>query len=130
MKVKKMISSLIIGAFITTSVANSAIILFPVGLLFLFSPGCNNAPGLCLFLEDQNVEQSIQSKMAMNYPFLDELALENLSALISDQVPSKLSDKGTVINIDRQTLVEQILLPSGAMDFYPTLSEQLIEDFK
>ncbi len=116
--------------------ANAAIVLFPVGLLVYLSPTCDYRPTLCLILEEDNYNTAIEKTVADKYPWLDEMSVQDLSTMISaelernSQVSNLESGKEVQVSLTEDALIENILAPSGALDFYPEKSYDLIEDFR
>lgn len=131
MSIKKSLAAALIGAFVTISSAQSAIIFFPLGLLVFLHPVCESRPILCLALDaETTVEDKIYNTVSKKYSFLDEAALQTLSELVREELPADYDrEKVYEVRLGEKTLKEEVLIPSGALDFYPEKSKKLIRDF-
>lgn len=133
---KGKIAATFAALFIGMQASNAAIVLFPVGLLVYLSPTCDYQPTLCLVLEEDSYDTAIQKTVADKYPWLDEMAVKDLSLLISEEVDATnsapLLENGQKVSISlpKDRLINEILAPSGALDFHPEKSFDLVQDFR
>ncbi len=128
---KKTLSSIVLLFALTIGTAQSAIILFPVGLLVYLSPTCDYRPGLCLVLNEEEESNSIKQYLSERYPFLDPSTIGDLTGLVEEKMPESLREDGAYeVSLERDTLLEEILIPSGFYELAPEKSEKLIQDFE
>lgn len=128
---KKRLAAIFLTLMIVSNAAQSALILFPVGFLIYLSPYCNYRPVTCLFFDESESTDSIKKELIERYAFLDESTVEALTAEVEKKLPESKNEEGFYeVSLERNVLLDKVLIPTGTYTQYPELSEQLIEDLR